>query len=246
MRKLGFTLIETLVAVSVVGILAILVSTAAWSAYQNSSLAISANNIRQLNAGSLQYLADHKYQYWKFRVEETNGTTFWFGFESTASMGSAEGEREFDPKLGPLGDYVPASVRPDPSLKLSGKALKPKYKTGYLGVGYNGVLGGGFTTNTPLRYWDLKAPEQTVVFATSAQINTIQRPATAKNPMIEDFYLIDENEITVHFRHHGMAMVGFANGAAGFLPIDESTRDSRAPKANIGRFAPKKSKKYLE
>ncbi|HEY5793293.1 MAG TPA: hypothetical protein VIS74_08340, partial [Chthoniobacterales bacterium] len=60
------------------------------------------------------------------------------------------------------------------------------------------------------------------------------------------FYGIDQNEITVHFRHHGQAMVAFASGSVGFLPIDETTRDSRAPKASIGRFAPRGDKKYLE
>lgn len=96
-----------------------------------------------------------------------------------------------------------------------------------------------------LRYWDLENPDKTVVFATSAQINTFQKPASAKNPMIEEFYGIDQNFVTVHFRHQGNAMVAFASGSAGFLPIDESTRDRRAPAANVGRFAPRGSDKHL-
>jgi len=39
-------------------------------------------------------------------------------------------------------------------------------------------------------------------------------------------------------RHNGKAMVSFASGNAGFLEMEESTRDKRMPKANVGRFAP--------
>jgi len=41
-------------------------------------------------------------------------------------------------------------------------------------------------------------------------------------------------------------MVAYADGFAGFLPMDESTRDNRAPKANVGPFAPVGSAKYLK
>ena len=97
----------------------------------------------------------------------------------------------------------------------------------------------------PSSYWSLANPSKIVVFATSAQINTFQRPASPRNPMLEEFYLLDDREITVHFRHNGQAMVAFADGSVGFLPIDESTRDPRAPQANVGRFAPVGSSKYL-
>jgi hypothetical protein len=40
-------------------------------------------------------------------------------------------------------------------------------------------------------------------------------------------------------------MVAFADGSAGFLPLEKSTLDTRAPQAAIGRFAPKGSLKYL-
>ncbi|HRJ73706.1 MAG TPA: hypothetical protein PLS03_15900, partial [Terrimicrobiaceae bacterium] len=141
-----------------------------------------------------------------------------------------------------------AGLRPDPSFALSGQTFKPKYRSGYLGVGYNVLLGGGWTGN-PAKlktYWSLNRPDEVVVFFTSAQVNTFQSPASASHPMLEEFYAIDEREVTAHFRHHGSALVGFANGSAGFLPIDETTRDSRMPKAAVGRFAPKGSKKFLE
>jgi prepilin-type N-terminal cleavage/methylation domain-containing protein len=245
----GFTLVELLAGVAIIGVLGALLFVAGWKAYEDSSLAVSANNIRQLAAGSSSYLADNNYVYWRYRFIDPSkppGVTWWFGFEPAASFGLPEGQRTFKPEEGPLGNYIPAGFRPDPSFRFTGKPFKPKYRFGYIGVGYNVLLGGGWLgTGQPFRYWSLDRPGEIVVFATSAQVNTFQSPASPRNPMIEEFYGLDQNEVTVHFRHAGFAMVAFANGSAGLLEMDESTRDRRAPKANVGRFAPIGSTKYL-
>ena len=245
----GFSLVELLASVAIVGVLAACVTVAGWKAYEDSSLAASANNIRQLAAGSASYLADNDHIFWRYRFIDPNkppGVTWWFGFEPAASLTLPEGQRILRPEEGPLGTYVPAGFRPDPSFRFTGKAFKPKYRFGYVGIGYNVLLGGSWLgAAQPLSYWSLDKPGEIVVFATSAQVNTFQSPASARNPMIEEFYGLDQREVTVHFRHAGLAMVAFANGSAGFLPMDESTRDKRAPKANVGRFAPVGSTQYL-
>jgi prepilin-type processing-associated H-X9-DG protein len=242
----AFTLIELMVVATVGLILTALIAQAGWKVYESSSLAVSANNIRQLSAGASAYLSENDHRFWKFRSDSAQGTVFWFGEESRQSMALPEGKRRFDPSRGPLAGYIPASMRPDPSFALSGSAFKPKYASGYLGIGYNGRLGGGFGSKPPKTYWELSKPSRVVVFATSAQVNTFQRPASTKRPMIEEFYLIDERETTVHFRHGGQAMVAFADGSCGLLPMDPSTRDSRYSKGLIGRFAPVGSTKFLE
>lgn len=254
MREKGFTLVELLAAAAIVLVLGTVVTAAGWKAYESSSLAVSANNIRQLAAGASSYLGDNNYTFWKYREGVPGeGVRWWFGMEPISSLSSAEGTRTFDPSHGPLGAYVPAGMRPDPSFAFTGKAFKPKYKSGYLGIAYNVLLGNAQGNRSqawigigePLRYWELENPGQTVVFATSAQVNTFQKPATASNPMIEEFYGLDDREVTVHFRHRGSAMVAYASGSAGFLPIDPTTLDSRAPEAGVGRFAPKGSLLYL-
>ncbi len=251
MKPRAFTLIEMLVASTIVLVLGMTLTAAGWKAYEKSSLAVSANNIRLLAAGGSAYLVDNNYVFWPYKkVDADKNAVWWFGFETFAGTKQAEGTRTFDPEQGPLGGYVPKAIRPDPSFAFTGKAFKPKYRNGYLGIGYNVLLGGKWQWDNEgkslRKYWELSDPSKVVVFFTSAQVNTFQAPASSKNPMIEEFYGIDETFKTAHFRHAGQAMVGFANGSAGFLPMDETSRDSRAPEAHIGRFAPVGSKKYLE
>jgi len=249
-KRTAFTLIELLVAIAVIIVLSALAAPAVWGAYKSSSLAVSANNIRQLAAGGAAYLGDNNYRFWPYLTRSAAGDdVYWFGLEPAGQKGKPEGERIINMGAGPLGTYMPRNMVPDPSFGFTSKPFKPKYKFGYIGVGYNVHLAGEkngkavwLTTPKgpqPLRYWDLTNPAQTVVFATSAQVYPFQKE------YIEEFYGIDQKEVTVHFRHNGQAMVAFANGSAGFLPMDPSTRDNSCPDANIGRFAPKGSRKYL-
>lgn len=243
-RRHAFTVVELLVVVAVLITLSAVAAPAVWSAYKSSSLAVSANNIRQLSAGGMAYLGDNNYCYWPFLRTNTEGQVWWYGLEPAAHRGKPEGERIIEMERGALGAYMPRNIVPDPSFGFSGKPFKPKYKFGYIGVGYNVVLANGWQTFAPpkpqpLRYWELTNPAQTVVFATSAQVYPF------KPKFIEEFYGLDQRETTVHFRHGSSAMVSFADGSAGFLPMDPATKDARAPDANIGRFAPKGSTKYL-
>lgn len=248
--RLAFTLIELLISIAVIIVLSALVAPAVWGAYKSSSLAVSANNIRQLAAGGAAYLGDNNYRFWPYLTRTQAGDVYWFGLEPSEHKGKPEGERVIEMEAGPLGAYMPRNMVPDPSFGFTGKPFKAKFKFGYIGVGYNVHLAGERNGKAswltvpqgpqPLRYWDLKDPGRTVVFATSAQVYPFQEDA-----VIEEFYGIDQKEVTVHFRHNGQAMVAFASGSAGFLPLDPSTRDGRAPGANVGRFAPKGSTKYL-
>lgn len=254
---MAFSMVELLAAVSIMGVLSTIGLLAWQKIYTTSSLAVSANNIRQLAAGGSAYLADNNYVFWPYVgpcPDVPRDNIWWFGLEKADSLRRPEGQREFDASQGPLANYIPKGIRPDPSFTIHGKAFKPKYRFGYIGVAYNILIGGGFykSSSGMRNYHSLSDPARVVVFATSAQINDFQRPASRRNPMIEEFYALDEGRgrqaiyPNVHFRHNGKAMVAFATGNAGFLEMDESTRDQRNPRANVGRFAPNGSTRYLE
>ena len=233
LKQRAFTLIELLIALGIIVVLAALIIPAARNVYASSTDAVSAHVIEQLNAAAQSYLAENDQIYWPYRSAAYGGTQWWFGFESNASLNSPEGARWLDLTKGPLGPYIAASggMREDPSFTRCGSTFKAKYGHTHFAYGYNLLLQG----RNRLTFSQMsKVP----VFATCAQINTFQYPASGKHPMVEEFYYFDTTELTVHFRIGGMAMVGYADGSAGCLPMMPGTLDPRLPIANIGRIDP--------
>ncbi|MEO6054552.1 MAG: hypothetical protein ABIP97_11105 [Chthoniobacterales bacterium] len=236
----ALTLVELLAVITVGTVLGSVLIPALWNTYVSSSTAVSAHVLEQLSIAGHTYLADNNNAYWKYSDPSPDGMQYWFGLDRSGTS-VPEGHRVLDMSRGPLGPYIALSggFRHDTSFVQSGIAFKPKYKNGYFAFGYNSLL-------QDTRITSLSNPGKVVVFATSAQVNTFQSPASWKRPMLEEFYLINDKEYTVHFRHNGKAMVAYANGSVGLLSMDESTRDPRMPKANVGRFAPVGSKLYLQ
>jgi len=229
----AFTLTELLVSISIVSVLGVILIPAAQSVFASSTGATSAHSIAQLNAAAQSYLAENNMTFWPYSDSMDGGTQWWFGFESTASMSAPEGKRWLDLNQGPLGPYIAASggISIDPSFARAGNTFKPKYGSTHFAYGYNLLLQGK-------NQLALGRSGKTPVFATCAQVNTFQAPASARKPMVEEFYYFNTTEKTVHFRVGGQAMVGYADGSAGYLPMMVGTLDSRMPSANIGKLDP--------
>lgn len=249
MKKIGgFTLVELLVVIVVIALLTAIAVPVFQRAKQSAWRAVSTHSLQQMNTAGASYRADHDGEFWRYREDMADGTSWWFGFETTASKAKPEGQRSLDLSRGPLGPYAAAAggVQSDPAFLQFSARYKPKFTNSTCGYGYNVLLGGGpLGTGQPPRATRFEHPADIVIFATCAQVNTFQAPATAKNPMIEEFYLLSSTETTVHFRFGGKALAAMLDGSVRELPMDPTTLDSRMPTAKIGRFAPLGNKLYL-
>jgi prepilin-type N-terminal cleavage/methylation domain-containing protein len=230
----AFTLVETLIAVAIIAVLVTILVPAAKSVYASSTDAVSAHVISQLNAAAQSYLTDNEQIYWPYRVVTNGGVQWWFGFECAASyqLQNSQGKRWLDLTQGPLGPYIAASggMCEDPAFTRQGNVFRPKFGNTHFAYGYNWSQLPGRNRLT------INNPGQIAVFSTCADVNTIEAPASARHPMVEEQYLFDTGAsgATVHFRIGGNAMVGYADGSAGYLPMVPGSLDSRMPSANIG------------
>jgi prepilin-type N-terminal cleavage/methylation domain-containing protein len=239
--KKAFTLLELLVVIAIIATLTGL-SLAAYSKVKVASArAVSVHSLGQMIAGGQAYLTDNDNAFWPYEQVVTGGAMWWFGFETTASLRMAEGTRTVDYSKGPLGPYASASggIKTDPAFLQYAPRLKPKYQNGNFGYGYNTVLAPD-VSGKPRLASQVSAPGQIIVFATCAQVNTFQAPATAKNPMVEEFYQIDPTQTTAHFRHGHAALAAFLDGSVRSLSMATDmlpgSQDKRILSANIGRF----------
>jgi len=236
----AFTLLELMAIVVILGVLLTLFAPAAMAVRRQTTLATSSSALRQLSIAAQTYLAENQGQFFKARENLSDGVQWWFGFESYIGP-KTEGKRLLDKSRGPLGPYIADSAGrvPDFAFTSMGASFKPKYANGYFGFGVNTELTGGVTGQDPSklrRISQLESAGRIALFATCAQINTFQAPASAKKPMLEEFYFFNTTDCrnTVHFRHSGNAIVAFADGSQREVPGDRASFNSRLPSACVG------------
>ena len=238
----SFTLIELLAVMIILGVLMTLLAPAALAVKRQTTLATSSSALRQLSIAAQTYLAENNGRFFRSRENLTNGVQWWFGFESFSGP-KTEGQRLLDKSKGPLGPYIADSAGnvPDFAFTSMGASFKPKFKNGYFGFGVNTELTGGPTgqeTSKIRQINQLERPGQIALFATSAQINTFQDPASGKNPMLEEVYFFNTTDCanTIHFRHAGNAIVAFADGSQREVSGNRASFNSRLPSACVGRL----------
>jgi len=237
----AFTLIELMAVMVILGVLLTLLAPAVYAVKRQTTLATSSSALRQLSIAAQTYLAENNGRFFPSCETNNEGLQWWFGLESRSGP-SAEGQRILDKSKGPLGPYIvdSAGTVPDFAFTSMGASFKPKFKNGYFGFGVNTKIAGdpkGFSPK-PLQINQLSRPGQIALFATCAQINTFQAPASGKNPMLEEFYFFNTTDCanTIHFRHAGNAIVAFADGSQREVPGDRASFNSRLPSACVGRL----------
>ena len=243
-RATAFSLTELLAALVITAVLATLGIGAYRTGVAAGDRARSASNLKVLILATQLYAMENGGEFPKYREDiqgqEKNGIRWWFGLEPWSSVGRKEGQREIDGESGPLGPYLGSFVQggPCPGLLHEGRVV-PKYKNSRnFGYGYNEILGpdpwqrrSGIRTE-PWRLNQIAKPALLAVFGTSAQRKPGYPP-----PILEEFYLINEREKTVHARFGKEALFAFADGHVGNLPLVPGSEDLSLGSIRIGRVA---------
>ncbi|MBI4659166.1 MAG: prepilin-type N-terminal cleavage/methylation domain-containing protein [Verrucomicrobia bacterium] len=231
--QLGFTLLELLVVVAVMAILcALLVPTL--SRGKTSAARIKCvSNLRQLGLAAQMYWDDNGGKAFPWRGAALNGgQVYWFGWLENGP----EGERRFDATQGALYPYLAGrGIEVCPSFNYLSPHLKLKATGASYGYGYNLHLAAP-PDKPPVNLEKLPRPAELVFLADAAQVNTFQVPASPVRPMLEEFYYINTNEATVHFRHAKAANAVFCDGHVAPEKPLEGSLDRRLPKQFIGRL----------
>ncbi len=239
----AFTLVELLVVVAVVAILAALLLPALSRSKGSAWRADCASNLRQLGLASLLYWDDYGGLCFQWYYGATNnGQLYWFGWLGNG----VEGQRPLDLSAGVLFPYLADSkARLCPALNYALSQFKLKARVPVCSYGYNSILATDGSTASP-NISRLRRPTEMALFADAAQVNDFQAPASRSNPMLEEWYYLDNptNSPSAnyyphgHFRHLQKANVAFCDGHAGMETMVPGSIDPKLPSQFVGRLRP--------
>ncbi len=239
--SLAFTLIELLVVIAVIGILAAMLLPALARGKASAWRADCASNLRQLGLASQMYWDDNNGNCFQWYEGVTNnGELYWFGWLGTGP----EGQRPVDLSAGVLYRYLAASkVRLCPALNYTFPQFKLKADSPVCSYGYNVLLSPG-SSAISASIGRVRRPTEIALFADAAQVNDFQFPASRANPMLEEWYYLDNptNYASAsyyphgHFRHAQKANVAFCDGHVGLEAMVPGSLDRRLPSQFVGGF----------
>lgn len=238
--RLGFSLIELLVVMAIIGILAALLLPSLSKGKAVAQRAKCVSNLHQLGMAAQMYWDDNSGVCFRYGGVFTNGgQLYWFGWMGTGT----EGQRPFDATQGALHPYLKSrGVEICPSLNYFMAQFKTKVEGGAYGYGYNLHLSN--QGQPPLKISTLLRPTCTTVFADTAQVNDFQPPASHTNPMLEEWYYVSSSTNfsapnyypNGHFRHSQRANVVFADAHVAQERFVPGSLDPRLPAQFVGQL----------
>jgi prepilin-type N-terminal cleavage/methylation domain-containing protein/prepilin-type processing-associated H-X9-DG protein len=234
---LAFTLIELLVTIAIISVIGAMLLPSLGRSRTSAQRAQCASNVRQLGMAAQMYWDDNNGSCFQWQLYATNGgRLYWFGW----LQDGAEGQRQFDPMPGALYPYLRVrTIGLCPALNYSLSQFKLKATGAAYGFGYNRYLSAP-SGQLPIKNTRVKNPAEMSLFADAAQVNDFQLPASEKNPMLEEWYYIDNTADypNGHFRHARHSNVVFTDGHVMPERYVPGSLDPRLPSQHVGRLRP--------
>jgi prepilin-type N-terminal cleavage/methylation domain-containing protein/prepilin-type processing-associated H-X9-DG protein len=241
----AFTLVELLVVIAIIAILSAMLLPVLAKGKLSAQRAACESNLRQLGTATEIYLGDNGgFFFNRCAAPTTAGQQWWFGWLQGTTV--PEGHRAFDLSTGVLFPYLHGSdVRLCPSPVWDSPQFKLKGTNVIFSYGCNSYLFAG-QNQKPVSAGSILRPADTALYADAAQVNTFQAPASASNPMFEEWYYLDletnyynyNNQPNGHFRHSQKANVTFADGHVALENAVAGSFDRRLPNQFIGQLRP--------
>ena len=237
LKRRAFTLMELLVVIAIMAILAAILLPALAKGKALAGRARCTSNLRQLGIATQMYWGDNDGNCFNYLYAPTNGgQTYWFGWIGPGP----EGGRPFDLSPGKLFLYLNGSdVRLCPALDSRRPQFKLKATNVVFSYGYNHYL--ATSPGLPaINCNRIKQPTEEALFADSVQVNDFQPPASHNNPMVEEWYYVDNSGDypNGHFRHGKKANVTFCDGHVAMESMLSGSLDQRLPNQFVGRLRP--------
>jgi prepilin-type N-terminal cleavage/methylation domain-containing protein/prepilin-type processing-associated H-X9-DG protein len=236
----GFTLVELLVVVAIIGIVSAILLPALARAKTVAQGARCVSNLRQLGLATQMYWDDnHEYGFPFWIKTDNSSKTWWFGWLANGT----DGQRAFDLSAGVLYPYLYGSeVRLCPLLTTADiPQFAPKGTNTIFSYGCNRYAFAA-PGQAPVNASRISRPTGTALFADAASVDDFLQAETE----LKEWYYLDletnysslHNYPNGHFRHAQKANVNFADGHVGMETMVPGSQDRHLPNQSVGQLRP--------
>lgn len=214
--SLGFTLVELLVAISIIALLVAILLPSLARARQTSLKSACGSNLHQLAIASRMCLGDSQDRFWKYYKTLSDGRLWWFGFERNGPGNGVN--RPLDKSRGVLAPYL-ASTDDGlqcPAFPYGSGSFYPKFSRRSASYGYNLLLGPINGTPKSMNDFSDRAA-QVVLFADGVHFDT--NPGFNEGHYLQ--YMAGARQMSgyAHFRHLGQAQMLMLDGHIESQPL---------------------------